>query len=127
MLRLVLFAAPWSLLHERGLRRRPVLPGGLQLSAQQGHRARWLRVAALLRSVGQTQRLAARFGLLVLPTRRSERPVDSTSPSGIEEEQGMHERRSFGVGFLGLVAFACFLRTFTYVAARCALSRALYR
>ena len=121
MLRLVLFAAPWSLLHERGLRPRAVLSGGQQLSAQQGHRARWLRVAALLRSVRQMQRSTEQFGLLMLNSRRSERPVGCTQRPGIGEEQRRAERRSFGVGFFGLVAFAYFLRTFAYVTARYAL------
>ena len=121
LLRLVLDAAPWSLLHERGQRLWPVLSGGQQLSAQQGHCARWLRVAALLRSVGQIQRSTEQIGLLLLPTQRSERPVGCTQRSGISEEQRRNERRSFGVGFLGLVAFVYFLRTFMYVTARYAL------
>ena len=127
LLRLVVFAAPWSLLHERGQRHWPVLSGGQQLSVQQGHRARWLRVAALLRSVGQMQRSTEEFGLLVQNSQRSERPVGCTQRSGIGKEQRRTERRSFGVGFLGLVAFAYFLRTFTYVTARYARSRVLYR
>jgi len=75
-LRLVLFTAPWSLLHERGQWLWPVLSGGQQLSPQQGHRARWLRVAAVLRTVGQMQRPTEQFGLLLMSSRRSERPVD---------------------------------------------------
>ena len=97
-------------LHPRGHRQRPALSGGQQLPAQQGHRARLHRVAALLRSVGQKQRPSDAFGLLLLSSRLSERPVGCTQRSGIEEEQRKHERRSFGVSFPGLVACGVLLR-----------------
>ena len=97
-------------LHPRGHRPRASLSGGQQFPAQQGHRTRWLRVAALLRSMGQMQRLSNEFGLLMLNIRLSEWPVGCTQQSSIEEEQRVHERRSFGVSFPGLVACGVLLR-----------------
>ena len=108
----MLVGGPGRWLHPRGHCLRPALSAGKQLPAQQGHRARWLRVAALLRSVGQTQRPSAEFGLLMLNSRLSERPVGCAERHGIEEEQRMHQLRSFGVSFLGLVAYRVLLRTF---------------
>ena len=97
-------------LDPRGHRPWPALSGSQQLPAQQGHRTRWLRVAALLRSMGQMQRLSNEFGLLMLNIRLSEWPVGCTQQSSIEEEQRVHERRSFGVSFPGLVACGVLLR-----------------
>ena len=99
-------------LHPRGHWLRAVLSGGQQLSGQQVPRARWHRVAALLRSVGQMQRPTKQFGLLSMSNQRSERAVGCNRRSGIAEEQRRAERRSFGVSFLGLVAFRVLLRTF---------------
>ena len=69
---------------------------------------------AVLRSMGQTQQPPDEFGQLVSNTRLSEEPVGCNQRPGIEEEQSRTERRSFGVGFLGLVAY-CVLFTCFYV------------
>ena len=48
----------------------------------------------------------------MLNSRLSERPVGCAERHGIEEEQRMHQLRSFGVSFLGLVAYRVLLCTF---------------